>query len=230
MADGSVRTPGSGETIASDDIGGVKWQRMKIGVGADGAAVDVQPPDADTKTNTSLLPAAGMLVGSGGTWNRARDMSSSFSDALFSTGVGLPVETALLFNGATFDRQRGNTEGTLLASAARTATTSSSIMVNYNARGVAIILNVTVASGTGGLQARVVGINPVTAGTYTVASNMTAIVATGVYIVEIYPGITGTGGNVVQRNAGILPRQWQGQVVHGDASSYTYSLGYALVL
>lgn len=41
MADNVAITAGSGTTIASDDIGGVQFQRVKIGVGADGSAADL---------------------------------------------------------------------------------------------------------------------------------------------------------------------------------------------
>jgi hypothetical protein len=41
MADNVGYTPGSGATVAADEIGGVLHQRVKIGVGADGTAVDV---------------------------------------------------------------------------------------------------------------------------------------------------------------------------------------------
>lgn len=41
MADNVGYTPGSGANIAADDIGGVLHQRVKIGVGVDGEAVDV---------------------------------------------------------------------------------------------------------------------------------------------------------------------------------------------
>lgn len=41
MADNVGYTPGSGATIAADDIGGVLHQRIKLGIGADGTAVDV---------------------------------------------------------------------------------------------------------------------------------------------------------------------------------------------
>ena len=40
MADNVGYTPGSGATVAADDIGGVLHQRVKISVGADGSAVD----------------------------------------------------------------------------------------------------------------------------------------------------------------------------------------------
>jgi len=41
MADNVGYTPGTGADIAADDVGGVLHQRVKIGVGADGTAVDV---------------------------------------------------------------------------------------------------------------------------------------------------------------------------------------------
>jgi hypothetical protein len=41
MADNVGYTPGTGATIAADEIGGVLHQRVKLGVGADGQAVDV---------------------------------------------------------------------------------------------------------------------------------------------------------------------------------------------
>jgi len=41
VADNVGYTPGSGAIVAADDIGGVLHQRVKIGVGTDGTAVDV---------------------------------------------------------------------------------------------------------------------------------------------------------------------------------------------
>lgn len=41
MTDNVDITPGAGATIAADEIGGAKYQRVKIGVGADGAAADM---------------------------------------------------------------------------------------------------------------------------------------------------------------------------------------------
>jgi hypothetical protein len=165
---------------------------MKIGVGADGAAVDVQPPDADGKAASSIVSVADML-----------------------------------YNGATHDRQRGNTEGTLLASAARTVTVLSAMQTNHNARGVIVILNVTAASGTGGLSVAVWD------GIFGVVflSATTPATAIGVDGYELYPGSTGAvSGNLRLRVSGALPRTWQAVVTVGDASSYTYSLNYSLVV
>lgn len=41
MADNLAVTPGSGATIAADDIAGVHYQRVKVAAGADGSATDV---------------------------------------------------------------------------------------------------------------------------------------------------------------------------------------------
>jgi hypothetical protein len=40
MADNIAVTPGSGATVAADDIGGVLYQRVKLALGADGTGVD----------------------------------------------------------------------------------------------------------------------------------------------------------------------------------------------
>jgi hypothetical protein len=41
MADNVAITPGTGASIAADDIGGVLHQRVKLSVGADGSATDL---------------------------------------------------------------------------------------------------------------------------------------------------------------------------------------------
>jgi hypothetical protein len=66
MPDNVGYTPGSGATIAADDIGGVLYQRMKISEGADGSATDVSAanpmpssvPGAVSATIMSLTTAA----------------------------------------------------------------------------------------------------------------------------------------------------------------------------
>ena len=56
MADNVGYTPGSGATVAADDIGGVLHQRIKVGVGADGTAVDV------SEANPMPVAAYGELI------------------------------------------------------------------------------------------------------------------------------------------------------------------------
>lgn len=66
MADNVGYTPGSGATIAADDISSVLYQRVKISEGADGSATDVSAanpmpvsvPGAVSATIMSLTTAA----------------------------------------------------------------------------------------------------------------------------------------------------------------------------
>lgn len=53
MADNIDVTPGTGKTVAADDIGGVLHQRVKISIGADGAATDLAPGQA---TGANSIP------------------------------------------------------------------------------------------------------------------------------------------------------------------------------
>lgn len=66
MADNVGYTPGSGATIAADDIGGVLHQRVKLGVGADGTAVDVSDanpmPIKDDESRGLLMRILQMLM------------------------------------------------------------------------------------------------------------------------------------------------------------------------
>jgi len=135
------------------------------------------------------------------------------------------------YNGSVAEDWRSNTQGTLLASAARTNSIVSPQQTNYNARGVQITLNVTAASGTGGLTVIIRGYDPVASSQYTINALPTSITTTGVYVYEIYPGSSGAAASAIaQRTAGILPRTWSVTMSAGDASSYTYSIGYVLIV
>lgn len=57
MADGVAITAGSGTTIATDDIGGVHYQRVKRSVGVDGTAADFK--DQVTRQETFTTTADG---------------------------------------------------------------------------------------------------------------------------------------------------------------------------
>lgn len=136
-----------------------------------------------------------------------------------------------VYNGATWDRQRGNTEGTLLASAARTATTVSAVQTNHNARGVFVGVDVT-AVGTGTLTLQLRAIDIVSGLNYNVAS-MTSLTTSGRYGLLVYPGVAvaALGGTTsVQAISAAIPRTWVVVVTHSDGSSWTYSLSYSLIV
>lgn len=129
MADNTTLNSGSGgDVISTDDIAGVKVQRVKVQFGADGAASDV------TSTATNPLPvalsdvdnavldtiAAGQLAdGHNVVVTDGVDtiaiFGSSASDAEATTSK--PLNTASFsysFNGTTWDRMRGSVADGLL--------------------------------------------------------------------------------------------------------------------
>ena len=241
MADNVTVTDhaGAGAVVASDEVSGAQYQIVKLAYGADGSVT--QASSANPVPVETELPAAAALAdsvsptvptvgaaglvydGADGVWHRQRGMPADDAQR-----TGLAAAANVLHNGSTWDRQRNNTKGTLLASAARTATTTSADQTNYNARGVVLFLNVTAVSGTGGLQTRLRYIDPISATQQYASVAPTVVTATGLFIYVFYVGAA--AGNVAAATSLVLPRDWAASVVHGDASSYTYSLGYATLL
>lgn len=153
--------------------------------------------------------------------------NGSGSDEQAANGYLLNVMGVnFLSNGSTYDRQRGNTQGTLLASGARTAETPSPNVVNYNGRGAVVFVSITAASGTGGLQVVFQGQNPTTGEYHDLHAAPAALTGIGRFTYALYPGSTGgTSGW-----GSVLPRNFRVRVGHGDATSYTYSLAYSLIV
>ena len=149
-------------------------------------------------------------------------------------GNGNIAQTPVLFNESTWDRQRGNTQDLLLASAARTATVFTPNIVNYNAKGIILFLNITAASGTGGLGIGIITVDPVSGQTLQLNASTTKITATGIYGYVLYPGASAPGVagaySVQQFTPAPLGRAFTVQVQAGDGTSYTYSLGYTLIV
>jgi hypothetical protein len=199
LADNVGIATGTDKTIATDDIGGVHYERVKLNIGADGAAADVQPPDADGIASSRVLPAGGML-----------------------------------WNGSGWDRERGPEEATLLASASRTESTVSATQTNRGHRGLFVTIEITGGSGFQ-VECRIVG--SIGGSKYTVLASVpgvgTYLTAQGTHTCEIGPGVSGdegTSGNLVdQRVSTQLPRTWNVQVVHGNATAATYSVVCSLI-
>jgi len=135
-----------------------------------------------------------------------------------------------LFNGATADRPRNNNDLTILTSA-RTATTNSGDQTNFNGRGVRIVLSVTAASGTGGLQVQIQGKDSISGSYYQLNTTPAAVTATGTYVYDLYPAaLDSAAGGITQKSQVLLPRTWRVNVVAGDSSSYTYSISGITIL
>lgn len=58
MADNISVTPGTGKTIAADDVSGVLYQRIKLSVGVDGSADDVDGDKGDASSATLRVAIA----------------------------------------------------------------------------------------------------------------------------------------------------------------------------
>jgi len=125
-----------------------------------------------------------------------------------------------LFNGTNWDRQRNNHEVTVLASAARTASTSSADQTNYNARGVMVNVRVTAITDTPSVTAKIEGKDTASTSYFTILESA-AIAATGLTTLTVYPGIT-AAANVSASH--IVPRLWRITVTNADSDPITYSL------
>jgi hypothetical protein len=206
-------SPPENTVIATDEVASAHYQYVKMAFGGDGTAtklsgVDPLPVDTELPAAAALADAAANptapTVGANGSW----------------------------FNGTTWERVRNNTEGTLLASAARTGTTSSATQTNHNARGVVIAINITNAgAGTGTLAPALRLIDPIsgTGGQINVATATTAA-ATGLSFWIVYPGISTLTGSTKAVSSVPLARSWLLTVVHSDASTITYSAAYMYIV
>lgn len=89
MADNIAITPGTGATVATDDVGGVQYQRVKVNYGADGAAADVSAATpmpvqlGDGTTSASIL--------AGDTGQNAQVISGARKEVAFSTTTAQAV-------------------------------------------------------------------------------------------------------------------------------------------
>src|SRR5581483_11863115 len=114
--------------------------------------------------------------------------------------------------------------------ATRTTTTTSATQANpRGVLGMVVYLNVTAASGTGGLKVQILGIDPISGNGFALNALPTAVTATGTYAYVIGPGCSSASGSVQQATSGVVPPRFQIQVTHVDGSSYTYSVGYILM-
>lgn len=119
----------------------------------------------------------------------------------------------------------------LLPSAARTALVADLVPDENvaDARGLIVFLTVTAASGTGGLTMSLKALPPGgQTGGIAFATASAAIIATGLSILVVYPGIATAASPWTAVNS-VLPTRFSLNVAVGDASSYTYSIAAFLL-
>lgn len=139
-----------------------------------------------------------------------------------------PWPTAsFLSNGTSWDRQRGNVEATLLASAERTATTSSTDQINYNGRGCIVVFDFTVETDAGvSIVVTIEGKDALSGKYYTILTSA-AFVAVGTTVLTVFPGAVAVANLVA--NA-LLPRVWRVTCTPADTKRATYSVGSVTIV
>lgn len=130
-------------------------------------------------------------------------------------------------NGSAFEETQHNLNLTILASAARTATTNSTDQTNRNGRGVLVTFDVTVIAGTPSLVP-VVQCKDSVSGKYEALLTGAAVTAVGTHSYLVYPGAGAASADVTQVAGFPLCRTWRVAVTHGTADSVTYSVGASL--
>lgn len=116
---------------------------------------------------------------------------------------------------------------TELASGARSATYVGPDKIQSEmARGVMVVLDLTAFTTAASLQVAI-EVFDVASGKYVDLLAATAVTATGTFAYIVAPGATAAGGGVTKSVSAWLQKQWRIRVIHGNANSHTYSVGFA---
>ena len=158
--------------------------------------------------------------------NASASNDGSFASAPNAPLAVLPFQYA--YNESTWDRVRNNTQGILLASAARTASLLSPTITNYNRRGVLLSINVTAMTGTSPSLVVAVGYDDPIVGSQQWFNGSSAITAPGVYTIVVYPSsLNDVLSSVVLSIEQPIPRFWSIYCnISGTNPSVTFSVNY----
>jgi hypothetical protein len=117
-----------------------------------------------------------------------------------------------------------NFNAEIMASASRTATTSSSDIKNSGHIGGHIIIDVTVLTAGASIVPTIQGKDSVSGKYYTLLTGV-AITATGTTVYRIYPGIVAVTNLAI---SDILPSEFRVVMTAADTKAVTYSIGINL--
>lgn len=156
-------------------------------------------------------------------------LAVSNADGVAAGSVGSRFETAALgynFNGTTFDRARGNVDTAALISAAGATTSQTSAdQTNYNAKGVKVVLDMTVV-GSGSVTLTIQGKDAASGKYYTLLAGA-AVTTNSTNVYTVFPGSTATA-NVSAND--LLPRVWRVITTANNANATTYTVGASVVV
>lgn len=234
---GNSSPPAAGSTnngtpvVPACDLSGVIWTRLSTGAG--GIAITGNTPGADGigPAGLNALDERSYNYGFNGvSWDRLRSITDN-GDAQSALTLGLlaSISRNQVWNENGWDRQRGNTEFSVLPSAVRSATTNSADITSYNFKGILIFLNVTAVPGAVSISPQIQLKDPVS-GTYFSCTGMTATTATGLFVYSIYPSATAAGYGLTSVTNGLLSRTFRISILHSGAGNFTYSVGASMLL
>ena len=179
------------------------------------------------------IPAGTNTIGAiqiTGTGGGAAQVTSNVGDATAATNPSLnTIGYRMQYNDSSneWERLRGNTQGVLLASAARTAGVSSATQTNFNSASLVFFLDITAASGTGGLTPFLNYTDPVSGNEWQTVFTGGPFTAVGFHVFLVSSYAPSSSGYTSALQVAV-PREWSAGVNATDSTSYTYSLGFAL--
>src|SRR5689334_13748765 len=118
-----------------------------------------------------------------------------------------------------------NASQTFLASAIRSATTSSTTFENREWNGGTFVFDITSAPGTDTVTLSIVGIDTHSGKTWTILAG-TALSATGTNTYRVFPSATASANAAANDT---LPRRFKVTVTHSAGTNFTYSVTGHLV-
>lgn len=233
------------EVNYTDDAAAMRWfplitdvdGNLFVTLGGPGGGPIGIPDDADDVPEVatdSRIPTVARLYGLDSATNSDWDRLRTDDDALnASDAESLPALRTMnrprIYSQTNNQwlRVHANDAITVLASAARTATNSSAILLNGNHRGGHFIIDVTAITATPSVVFSIEARDAGSLNWYSLLDSV-AIVGVGTTILRVYPGLFPVTANLVAND--ILPFLWRVTATHADADSITYSVGANLEL
>lgn len=120
---------------------------------------------------------------------------------------------------------KDNGEVTLLASAARTATTTSDDQTNLTGKAAQVVLNVSSITASPSITLTIQGKDSISGNYYTIITGA-AVVGTGTTTYTAGLGVASVANVAIGT---VLPKTWRVSIAHGDTDSITYSVSATVV-